>query len=709
MKNIPLIGYSDKLSLRPGETVSFKVSSTLKKSFSASLKRSISADPNPKGIGIVEKDASKYFKTSFFKSRKQSFYPGSYAISKTPIKVSIKNNLNLSVIIFPTLFSSKKQTILAFDNIEIYINPKGAITTRIGDEEISIKQTLSLRTWYKINVKISIKGKVIISQKNLKNTKEKEEKNEIKILVKKKFSGKISLAAIVFEKDVYNHFNGKIESPSIDVDNKKKGHWDLSKNTSNTFVNSIIGPKLLLKNFPTRAVTSSKWDGSEMNWQNKSIHYAAIHFHEDDIYDFEWDTDFKLTIPKNMPSGIYVMRIYCDGHEDAMPFFVAPALGKTKTKICVLISTFTYSIYGNHARVDYKDDWQNRIKEWKAYPYNPNNYKEYGLSTYNYHSDGAGICHASHRRPLLNIRPGYISLITKGSANSPCSGLRHFQADSHLISWLHNREFEYEIVTDEQLHNDGYEAIKKYKTVITGTHPEYHTKETLDALRDFRDNGGSLNYLGGNGFYWRIAIHKENKSLLEIRRPEGGIRAWASEPGEAYNAFDGTYGGLWRRIGRAPQDLVGIGFTAQGNFYGHAYERKCFDSKFDWVFEGIKESKIGDFGYSGNGAAGFELDHIDSHLTSIKDITLLAQSKASKNPEENFILVPESKLTHLSNIKHLPDDEILHADMVYFKVPGGGSVFSTGSITFCGSLPWNNFNNNVSKLLENIIKKSISR
>ena len=99
MKNIPLIGYTDKLSLRPGETVSFKVSSTLKESFSASLKRSISADPNPKGIGIVEKDASKYFKTSSFKSRKQSFNPGSYAISKTPIKVSVKKNLNISIIL----------------------------------------------------------------------------------------------------------------------------------------------------------------------------------------------------------------------------------------------------------------------------------------------------------------------------------------------------------------------------------------------------------------------------------------------------------------------------------------------------------------------------------------------------------------------------------------------------------------------------------
>ena len=484
-----------------------------------------------------------------------------------------------------------------------------------------------------------------------------------------------------------------------------RSEYDLSNNTNFSYVKSIIGPMLLLKNFPTRAVTSSKWDGSEMNWQHKPDHYSAIHFHNDDIYDFKWDTDFKFKIPNNMPSGIYVMKIKGEDHEDSMPFFVAPRIKKIKSKICVLISTFTYSIYGNHARVDFEESWLKRIKEWGAYPYNPVKFKEYGLSTYNYHTDGTGICHASHRRPLFNLRPGYI---TFGGSNKPCSGLRHFQADSHLISWLHNKNLDYEIVTDEQLHEDGYKAIKKYKTLITGSHPEYHTKETLDALQEFRDNGGALNYLGGNGFYWRIAVHKENKSLLEIRRPEGGIRAWASKPGESYNAFDGTYGGLWRRNGRAPQELVGIGFTAQGNFYGHPYERKCFDSKFDWIFEGIKDTKIGDFGFSGNGAAGFELDHIDSDLTTKKDITLLAQSKASKNPEEKFILVPESQLTHQSNIKHLPEEEILQADMVYFTVPGGGSVFSTGSITFCGSLPWNNFDNNVSKLLENIIKKSIS-
>ncbi len=93
MKSIPLIGYSDKISLRSEEIISFKVSSTLKTPFTATLKRSISADPNPLGIGIIEEDASKYFKTAKFKSRTQDFNPGSYAITTKSFKINIKNEL----------------------------------------------------------------------------------------------------------------------------------------------------------------------------------------------------------------------------------------------------------------------------------------------------------------------------------------------------------------------------------------------------------------------------------------------------------------------------------------------------------------------------------------------------------------------------------------------------------------------------------------
>ena len=43
--------------------------------------------------------------------------------------------------------------------------------------------------------------------------------------------------------------------------------------------------------------------------------------------------------------------------------------------------------------------------------------------------------------------------------------------------------------------------------------------------------------------------------------------------------------------------------------------------------------------------------------------------------------------------------------MTYFDTPSGGAVFSTGSITFCGSLPFNNFDNNVSTLLANVFNR----
>ena len=49
----------------------------------------------------------------------------------------------------------------------------------------------------------------------------------------------------------------------------------------------------------------------------------------------------------------------------------------------------------------------------------------------------------------------------------------------------------------------------------------------------------------------------------------------------------------------APQKLVGVGFTAQGNFVGMPYKRTCFDKKLDWVFEGVHEKILGNFGLSG--------------------------------------------------------------------------------------------------------------
>ncbi len=700
MRTVPLIGYSDRLSARPGEKIEFKVSSKSKLDYTVNLYRSINADPNPAIGGLVEEDCNHLFKPIKVPSREQRFYPGSYAKTAIPLKVEASESLSLSCKCCPTFLAKREQCLMSISDISLSIGRNGNLNLSSQWGTVELRCRLSERNWYQVEGKISIAGNITITCQEIQRRKRTFESIiKIDTIGAINFGSSLTVAARINQNIAKQHFNGKIESPAITVDSLPLAKWDFSRGMKTSNVFGTDCPELQLINYPTRAVKSSTWDGSEMNWTHKPEHYAAIHFHEDDIYDFGWETDFTFEIPKIMDSGIYLMKIRCDGNEDSIPFFVCPQIGNRQAELCVLVSTFTYSIYGNHARPDYSDSWQEKIKDWKAYPYNPAEYKDYGLSTYNYHSDGSGICYASHKRPLFNLRPGYITF-----GNSKCSGLRHFPADSHLIAWLHDKKISYDIITDNELHNEGFEAIKEYPMVTTGTHPEYHTSNTLDALMSYRNSGGSLNYLGGNGFYWKIARQQQDPDILEIRRAEDGIRAWASEPGEYYQSFDGKYGGLWRRNGRPPQQLVGVGFTAQGTFIGMPYKRSTHESNMDWIFEGIDEDIIGDFGFSGNGAAGFELDRVDSKLDEGQDIQIIAQSY---DTEKDFMLVPEEQLTHLTNMSGGLEDNVRRADMVYFDVEGGGNVFSTGSITFCGSLPWKNYDNNISRLLANVFSKRL--
>ena len=85
MKEVPLTGYTDRLSARPGEEIEFKVSSTGGGRYRARLARSICADPNPAGAGITEEDASAWFAPRELPARHQPFFPGSYGYSDAAI------------------------------------------------------------------------------------------------------------------------------------------------------------------------------------------------------------------------------------------------------------------------------------------------------------------------------------------------------------------------------------------------------------------------------------------------------------------------------------------------------------------------------------------------------------------------------------------------------------------------------------------------
>ena len=506
------------------------------------------------------------------------------------------------------------------------------------------------------------------------------------------------------------HFNGRIEAPRLHlaspgpngtgVEKAIAAAWDFSVGieTSSIVDRGPYGLAGRLVNMPTRAIRGSRWDGSAMDWRTKPDHYAAIHFHEDDLSDCRWETDFKLSIPDGTPSGTYGLRLRQGDAEDVLPFYVLPAVGAKKAPICVLASTLTHVAYANHARGNTDAAFRARMEAWGAAP-NADDYPIYGRSTYNYHPDGTGISLSSRLRPVLTMRPGYLTF------DDACgSGLRHFPADTHLTYWLEQKGFHFDIVTDEDLDEQGAEILDGYQAVVTGSHPEYHTPRMLDALQEYRDSGGKLVYLGGNGFYWRIARQPQQPGVIEIRRTEGGIRAWAAAAGEAYHQLDGGYGGLWRRNGRPPQALTGLGFTAQGVFDGSYYRRTpaSFNPEHSWIFDGVEEEKIGDYGLSAGGAAGFELDRADKALGTQESAVVLA---ISENHGDSFVAVPEELLSHLHTVTGEEPGELIRSEILYASLPGGGEIFSVGSITFCGSLIANDCDNGVSTMIANVLRR----
>ena len=476
--------------------------------------------------------------------------------------------------------------------------------------------------------------------------------------------------------------------------------WDFSEGISTQTIFDE-GPHAMhgeLINCPTRAVCGSTWTGKEMCWRHAPEEYSAIYFHDDDLYDCGWKTDFTFKIPNKLKSAMYAMHLVCEDGYDDIPFYVRPKIGKPQAKICVLIPTYTYTVYINQSRQCTGEDYDRKVEAHGARPWNPDQHQEYGLSTYNDHTDGSGICFSSSLRPAISMRPKFIAV----SEPYVGSGMRHLPADTHLLAWLENFGWKYDVICDHDLHEQGRSILKSYQTVMTTSHPEYHTRNTIEALENYVEFGGRLMYLGGNGFYWKVGVNSDLPNMVEIRRAEGGIRTWAAETGEYYNALDGEYGGMWRRNGKPPQKLVGVGFTGQGKFEGTYYRRNPnLDSSYEWIFEGVEGDIIGDFGLSGGGAAGFELDRIDYRLGTPQNAVVLASSESYP---DHFVLVPEEKLTHLTTFSGEPEEELIRADMVFFENRNDGAVFSVGSITYCGSLPFNNFDNNISKITSNVLR-----
>lgn len=483
--------------------------------------------------------------------------------------------------------------------------------------------------------------------------------------------------------------------------------WDFSK-AIDSAIGCDIGPRGLdgrFVNLPTRAVKGSQWRGNEQSWRHAPRDYASVHFHQDDLADANWEVAARLALPDALASGCYLIEIAGEAGRDVLPIFVTAAKRGEAAKLALLMPTFTYLAYANdHCLLHGSNPemFSGRLLTLTAVDCELAKHPEYGLSLYDTHVDGSGVSYASRHRPCLTLR--HSQRAWQGGLGS---GLWNFGADLLILSWLQRAGIAFEVITDDELDAEGRAALDGYHCVMTGSHPEYHSERMLDGIAGYLGGGGRLIYLGGNGFYWRVSTHPAYPQTIELRRAEDGNRSWASEPGEYYHAFDGAYGGLWRRNGRPPQALVGVGYTGQGFLRCHPYRLlpARHDPRVSFLFAGIPAQleTVGDFGLIGDGAAGIEIDRADATLGTPPHALVLA---TADRLDDNYVLANEEVLVNRPNVVG-ELSPLIRADLAFFETSSGGAVLSTGSIAWAGSLADARSPNPIARLTENAVRRFV--
>ena len=736
-----VVGYADRLSVAPGETIRFYVSCQ-QPTYRADMVRLIHGDPNPKGPGFKEEFIPTPVSQEY-PGRRQDIHTGSHVVVPDTPVLRMPDGFTLQAWIYPTTPQKGVQGLLSKWTAEgggygLCIDNGGVLALWLSDpvrdsagrtEKIRLNAPLRPAEWYFVAATYDAYGSsVCLSQEPVRTwpgdgaATRVEASTQIKT-VQANDTAFVMAGMWPAEEDgsprIGSHFNGKIDRPRVfnralsqeELVSLQRGAdplafgaalaaaWEFSKDissqkVSDTSPHGLHGHTI---NMPARAMTGYNWSGQETDFRNALHEYGAIHFHADDLDDAGWEVDFAWTLPAHLKSGVYAARLRTGDSEDHIPFFVRPPKGQASASIAFLAPTNSYLAYANEQLTDLPPELFPNQKQGAPSPDDQYTLENGLLSLYDQHTDGSGVCYSTRLRPILNMRPRY----HMRALNCP----HQFPADLHLIDWLEAKGHAHDVITDENLHAEGLDLLAPYKVIITGSHPEYWSGPMLDAIETYLNTGGRLMYLGGNGFYWITSFAPGHPHVIEVRR-RVGTRSWQAKPGEYHHSTTGEPGGLWRDRGRTPQRLVGVGFTTQGFDNSAPYQREpdSFDPRAAFIFEGIGNAEaIGDFEslVLNYGAAGFELDRAERSLGTPAHALVVASSSGHSDSYQHVIeevLISDSQQGGTVNPK-------VRADMVYFEYPRGGAVFSASSIAWCGALSHNQYENTVSRITDNVLRR----
>jgi N,N-dimethylformamidase len=619
-------GYATAESLRPGESIGFCLSQDSDEPVDFDLVRLIHGDLHADGPGLKE-TVIDHAANGRYEVALQTMHAGSSAVVENTDQLAVTSTWTVSALVCPTLPTGSAQAILGRYDASthsgwvLHLDEGGRPTVTSGTGEahgaVSLAEPLVRGCWYLVWACLDADSGSVTVGATPAVTSTNSRLRSVPALATASASAELPVAwsqpyplrfaAVSDGERTAWHLNGKLERPRI-IDGAVPlggpdpvlnpdaivAEWDFALQPSVTPASGDTvrelrgtGCTARLVNLPTRAVTGSAWDGTVHSHLAAPEHYAAVHFHDDDVGAANWDVTVEMVLPDDLPTGIYAGRCRDGTSEHYVVFYVRAPIGQ-ESDVALLIPTFSYRAYANdHSPHDmpFAQMIIGHTPVLSRADVQLDEHREYGLGHYDTHSDGSGVSITDRRRPVLNLAP-------KSNYWLSSSTVWQFNADLHLVDWLTERGTRFDVVTDTDLHLEGSDALAPYRVVLTGSHPEYASGAMLDALETYLDGGGNMMYLGGNGYYWVTSLDPEDSNIMEVRR-WGGSQAWKARPGEFHHATTGEMGGLWRNRARPPQQLVGVGFVAVGHDVSSPYRRIIDDtSPGAWVFEGTDVKRV---------------------------------------------------------------------------------------------------------------------
>ncbi len=357
-------------------------------------------------------------------------------------------------------------------------------------------------------------------------------------------------------------------------------------------------------------------------------------------------------------SGLYYFRAETpSGRRFAFPWVVAPA--KPSAPVAVLASTITWNAYNNFGG-------RSNYIHADGLPPTPTVNARAELKRYN---DAGFFTWAADDYPPLSFdRPepfNHIDFAEK--ITDPIEGRQacHLApAEWRLHGWLEANGFPFDLYAENQL-DDGTLDPAAYRVLVSAVHPEYWTRRMYDQVKRWVfEQGGRLMYLGGNGLN------------CEVELTRGGMRVRNGKLSSLETTGMGGFDSRFAQRHESEANLLGVVFTPAGAMTGAPYRVR---DASHWAFAGTGLCDGDLFGEKclhqrcPGGASGHETDKVSA--SSPKTVRVLAKGT---NPDDGG------------------------AEMVAFDTPGGGAVFSVGSISYVASLP---VDEAVSKITANVLRR----